>query len=148
VNNPGSYITTPIKIEIMASNIQQYWIKEDWFFDKQRSVMEARIIGICPLAEKLSESGEVIGVKPLFWIYFPDARPYLAKAAVFNRHNDAERMSYDELFTKRMFSSYVYKESNVYNRSILDYKTGLDVQLESEEIKENIFNYESDLWHY
>ncbi|MGZ4049029.1 MAG: type IX secretion system ring subunit PorN/GldN, partial [Bacteroidia bacterium] len=98
--------------------------------------------------EKLSEEGDVIGVKPLFWIYFPDARPYLAKAAVFNRHNDAERMSYDELFTKRMFSSYVYKESNVYNRSILDYKTGLDVQLESEDIKENIFNYESDLWHY
>ncbi|MGZ4033485.1 MAG: type IX secretion system ring subunit PorN/GldN [Bacteroidia bacterium] len=148
VNNPGNYIKTPLKTEITAANIRQYWIKEDWFFDKQRSVMEARIIGICPLVEKLSEDGEVIGVKPLFWIYFPDARPYLAKAAVFNRHNDAERMSYDELFTKRMFSSYVYKESNVYNRSILDYKTGLDVQLESEDIKENIFNYESDLWHY
>ena len=148
VNNPNNYITTPLKIEITASNIRQYWIKEDWFFDKQRSVMEARIIGICPLAEKLSESGDVIGVRPLFWIYFPDARPYLAKAPVFNRHNDAERMSYDELFVKRMFSSYVYKESNVYNRSILDYKTGLDVQLESEDIKENIFNYESDLWHY
>jgi gliding motility associated protien GldN len=148
VNNPGTFIRTPVKIEIAASNIRQYWIKEDWFFDKQRSVMEARIIGICPLAEKLSESGDVIGVRPLFWIYFPDARPFLAKAAVFNRHNDAERMSYDELFVKGMFSSYVYKESNVYNRSIIEYKTGLDVLLESEDIKENIFNYESDLWHY
>jgi gliding motility associated protien GldN len=110
--------------------------------------MESKIIGICPLAEKVSESGEMIGVKPLFWIYFPDARPYLAKAAVFNRHNDAERMSYDELFVKRMFSSYVYKESNIYNRSITDYKKGLDVLLESEAIKEEIFVYESDLWHY
>ena len=67
---------------------------------------------------------------------------------VFNRRNDAARMSYDELFTKRMFSSYVYKESNVYNRSISDYKQGLDVLLESEDIKEEIFEYESDLWHY
>jgi gliding motility associated protien GldN len=148
VNNPGQYITVPLKKEITASNIRQYWIKEDWFFDKERSVMEAKIVGICPLTEKLSEGGEVIGVKPLFWIYFPDARPFLTKAPVFNRHNDAERMSYDELFKKRMFASYVYKESNVYDRTIMDYKTGLDVQLESEDIKENIFNYESDLWHY
>ncbi len=148
VNNPGQYLNVPLKKEIIASSIRQYWIKEDWYFDKQRSVMEARIVGICPLTEKVSESGEVIGVKPLFWIYFPDARPFLAKAAVFNRHNDAERMSYDELFVKRMFSSYVYKESNVYNRSISDYKQGLDVLLESEGIKEEIFVYESDLWHY
>ena len=148
VNNPGEYLIVPLKTEINASNIRQYWIKEDWYFDKQRSVMEAKIVGICPLAEKISEGGEVIGVKPLFWIYFPDARPFLAKAAVFNRHNDAERMSYDELFVKRMFSSYVYKESNVYNRSIADYKKGLDVLLESDAIKEEIFNYESDLWHY
>ena len=148
VNNPGQFITVPLKKEINSVNIRQYWIKEDWYFDKQRSVMESKIIGICPLAEKVSESGEMIGVKPLFLIYFPDARPYLAKAAVFNRHNDAERMSYDELFVKRMFSSYVYKESNVYNRSITDYKKGLDVLLESEAIKEEIFVYESDLWHY
>lgn len=148
VNNPGQFITVPLKKEINSVNIRQYWIKEDWYFDKQRSVMESKIIGICPLAEKVSESGEMIGVKPLFWIYFPDARPYLAKAAVFNRHNDAERMSYDELFVKRMFSSYVYKESNVYNRAITDYKKGLDVLLESEAIKEEIFVYESDLWHY
>ena len=148
VNNPGQYIYTPQKTEITAANICQYWIKEDWFFDKQRSVMEVRIIGICPLIQKISESGDVIGVKPLFWIYFPDARPYLAKAASFNSHNDSERMSYDELFVKRKFSSYVYKESNVYNRSIADYKRGVDALLESDDIKENIFKYESDLWHY
>ncbi len=148
VNNPGQYIYTPQKTEITAASIRQYWIKEDWFFDKQRSVMEARIIGICPLTEKISEGGDAVGVKPLFWIYFPDARPYLAKAASFNSHNDSERMSYDELFVKRKFSSYVYKESNVYNRSIRDYKTGTDALLESDDIKEDIFKYESDLWHY
>ena len=146
INNPGQFITSPVKSEITAGDISRYWIKEDWFFDKQRSVMEARIVGICPLINKLSEDGEVLGVKPLFWIYFPDARPYLARAATFNSRNDAERMSYDELFVKRKFSSYVYKESNVYNRAIADYRQGTDVILESEDIKEDIFKYESDLW--
>jgi gliding motility associated protien GldN len=148
VNNPGTMINAPLKTEITAKSIRQYWIKEDWFFDKERSVMECRIVGICPLAEKTAENGDVVGVRPLFWIYFPDARPYLAKAPVFNRHNDAEYMSYDELFVKRMFASYVYKESNVYNRAISDYKTGMDALLESEDVKNEIFEYESDLWHY
>jgi gliding motility associated protien GldN len=147
VNNPGTYITVPLKKEITGMNIRQYWIKEDWFFDKQRSVMDFRIVGICPLAEKLSESGEVIGLKPLFWIYFPDARIYMAKAAAFNFHNDAEPMSFDELFFKRKFSSYIYKESNVYDRTIADNKRGIDALLESESIKEDIFKYEEDLWH-
>lgn len=148
VNNPGRFITIPLKKEITSSKIYQYWIKEDWFFDKQRSVMEVRIIGICPLTEKVSEAGDVIGVTPLFWIYFPEARQYLVRSAVFNRWNDHERMNYDELFEKRMFSSCVYKESNVYDRSIAEYKTGMDALLESEDIKENIFKYESNLWHY
>lgn len=147
INNPGVMITVPIKTEITAANVRQYWIKEDWFFDKQRSVMECRIVGICPLVDKISESGEIVGAKPLFWIYFPEARAYFAKAAVFNRWNDAARMSYDELFTKRMFSSYVYKESNVYDRTIAEYKTGMDALLESESVKEDIFKYEEDLWH-
>ena len=148
IYNPGQYINIPVKTEITAAAIRQYWIKEDWFFDKQRSVMEPRIIGICPLVEKLSESGDVVGVKPLFWIHFPDARPYLAKAASFNAHNDAQRMSYDELFMKRKFASYVYKESNVYNRTITEYKKGTAALLESEQIKEDIFDYESNLWQY
>lgn len=146
VNNPGEYIKVPVKKEITAGNVCQYWIKEDWFFDRQRSVMESRIIGICPLVQKISESGDVVGVKPLFWIYFPNARPFLAQAGSFNSFNDAERMSLDELFVKRKFSSFVYKESNVYNRSIAEYKTGMDALLESESVKEDIFKYESDLW--
>lgn len=147
VNNPGTYINRPIKQEITAASIRQYWIKEDWFFDKERSVMEVRIIGICPLAAKVAENGDVIGVRPLFWIYFPAARPYLARAAAFNFHNDMERMSYDEVFEKRRFASYVYKESNVYNRSIADYSTGMGALLESDNIKEDIFKFEDNLWH-
>jgi gliding motility associated protien GldN len=147
VNNPGTFISAPMKTEITSDHIRQYWIKEDWFFDKERSVMECRIIGICPVASKLSESGEMIGLKPLFWVYFPEARPFLARAAVYNSHNDSGRMSYDELFMKRRFASYVYKESNVYNRNVSEYATGLGALLESERIKEDIFKYEDNLWH-
>ena len=36
--------------------------------------------------------------------------------------NDTERRTFDDVFHKRMFNSYIIKESNVYNRRIEDYK--------------------------
>ena len=57
----------------------------------------------------------------------------LANAEVFNRQNDAERRTFDEIFHKRMFNSYIYKESNVYDRTIAEYKTtGMGQLLESD----------------
>ena len=148
-NNPGTFIQAPTKNEIATINVWQYWVKEDWFFDKQRSVFDVRIIGLCPLIEKKTESGESTGAStPLFWIYFPEARPVLANYEVYMRHNDAERRTFEDIFWKRMFSSYVRKESNVYNRGIFDYKTGLDQLLEAERVKEDIFKYEHDLFHF
>ena len=49
---------------------------------------------------------------------------------------------------KRMFSSYVYKEENVYDRSIIEYSTGVDALLEAEKAKNNLFEFESNLWEY
>jgi gliding motility associated protien GldN len=148
-NNPGTYIAAPTKKDITTDKVWKYWVKEDWFFDKQRSVMDVRIIGLCPLIEKLSETGEHLGGdKPLFWIYFPEARPVFANQEVYMRHNDAERRTFDDIFWKRMFSSYVRKESNVYDRGIYDYKTGLDMLLEAERVKNDIFIYEHDLFHF
>ena len=66
----------------------------------------------------------------------------------FNRQNDAERRSYEDYFWKRQFNSYVVKESNVYDRNISEYTTGIDHLLESERIKKEIFEFEHDLWDY
>ncbi len=148
-NNPGTYVAAPLKKEISTDKVWKYWIKEDWFFDKQRSVLDVRIIGLCPLIEKLSETGEHLGGdKPLFWVYFPECRPVFANQEVYMRHNDSERRTFEDIFWKRMFSSYVRKESNVYDRGIYDYKVGLDQLLESERVKNDIFTFEHDLWHF
>ena len=121
-------------------------IKEDWYFDKQRSQLLVRILGICPVMMKDREGVEI--PEPLFWIYFPEARPILAKAEMFNRFNSAERRTYDEIFWKRMFGSYVYKEQNVYDRKISQYATGMDALLEAERIKNELFEFEHDLWEF
>jgi gliding motility associated protien GldN len=148
-NNPDLMISAPIKdVDISAEKIWKYWIKEDWFFDRQRSVLDVRIIGICPVIEKVSGGVGTGGDSPLFWIYFPEARPVFANQEVYMRHNDAERRTLEDIFWKRMFSSYVRKESNVYDRYISEYKLGIDALLESDRVKEDIFKWEHDLFHF
>jgi gliding motility associated protien GldN len=130
------------------TTVKQLRIKEDWFFDKQRSVMDVRIIGMCPVTEEYDSEGEFKGYKPLFWIYYPEARNVFSQHDVFNRFNNAARLTYDDVFLSRFFNSYIYKESNVYDRKISEYASGIDALLESERIKEDIFLTESDLWEY
>ncbi len=145
-DNPDQQIIKIIKNELDLSEIIEYRIKEEWFFDKQRSVMDVRIVGIMPVRKEMVE--DEVRSKPLFWIYFPEARTILNNKAVFNRQNDAARLSYDDIFSKRMFASYIYKENNVYDRTIGDYTYGQDALLEADRIKKNMFDMESDYWEY
>jgi gliding motility associated protien GldN len=135
--------------ETKSEAIKWYDIKEEWFFDRQRSVMDVRIIGICPMKENIDNlTGEFRGLMPLFWIYYPEARFVFVKSEVYNRGNDVERRTYEDVFWKRQFGSYIIKVSNVYDRGIVEYETGLDALLEAEKIKAKIMNMEHDLWSY
>ena len=144
----GELVPVVQDIDVEAASITRYLLKEDWVFDKQRSVMDIRIIGLAPMHEVLGDDGELRGHAPLFWLYFPELRFLLAQHKAFNRHNDAARPTFDEVFTKRLFSSTIVKVSNVQDRWISDHLTGTDALLEAERMKQDLFEFEHDLWHY
>lgn len=127
-------------------NFLEMTIKEDWFFDKQKSSLEVRIIGLGFNASIVGK--EDIGPVPVFYVYFPACRPFFAKHEVFNTKNDSERRTFEDIFWKRQFSSTVYKESNVYDRRIDQYSRGIDALLESDRVKTDIFRFEHDLWQF
>ena len=142
---------TFINIPFDRNTVKKWRLKEEWFFDKQRSTMDVRIIGLAPLQENKDEiTGRLTGsFSPLFWVYFPEARKVLINAEVFNLvKNNAERRTYDDIFWKRMFGSTITKESSVMDRKVNEYMIGLDALLESQRIKTEIFNIEHDLWEY
>ncbi len=140
---------TTYTVPFDPTRVTRFHLKEDWFFDSKRSVLDVRILGICPLRERHDpETGEFIAFEPIFWIYYPEVVDILVNEEVYNRHNDAHMVSFHDMFLRRMFNSYIYKESNVYNRSIEEYYTGLDALLEAEEIKNEIRYFEHDLWEY
>lgn len=156
----GQLITKIVPRERKVEEVTRYLMKEYWYFDKQRSMLEVRIIGLCPIrmfvkaADSGGEQGEGgdepdLQMKQVMWVYFPAARPLFANHEVFNPYNDSERRTFDDIFFKRRFSSFIYQETNVYNnRNIWMFKQGLDALLESERIKDFIFKFEHDLWEY
>ena len=133
---------------ILSQDIIQYKIKEDWFFDKERSVLDVRIIAIAPVIYSKDTEGQIQGARDLFWLYFPHCRFVLNNYFVFNTKNDAQWMSFDDLFWKRKFSCTIYKENNVFDRKIESYKAGVDALFEAERIKEEIRTIEHDVWSF
>ena len=177
--NANSILRKDPKILYLASNsIFGYNIKEDWFFDKQRSLLDRRIISIAPLARytidpnlEIPERGNLLVYdkegkafiydnggfieytdnyeeREVFWLYFPELRNVIVNYFVYNDKSDAQWMSFDDLFWKRQFNAQIYKSSDKFDREIEDYKYGVDALYEAERLKDEIRKWEIDVWNY
>lgn len=134
-------------------SINKIRLKEEWVFDRESSRMHVRILGLGLLkTEYFPNTNKERGTSSLFWVYYPDLRPALVKSEVYNPKNMGQnRMTWEELFESRMFSSYIVKSTldNPQNKLIRNYiKDPILQLLEGENIKDKIFNFEQDLWSY
>ena len=143
-----------LSVEIDESNIPnrevlKYYAKEVWYFDKHNSVFTVRLISLCPIWYKQDYDLGLLK-RPLFWVRYDELRPYLAKQeALLSDKNNGARESMDDLFIKRRFGSYIFKESSTMNRNLLQYNsTQEEMHKEQERIKTSIINFEQDLWEY
>jgi len=153
VNDPNKikeYVVTRASFD--AKSVMKLRIKEEWVFDREASRMFVRILGIAPVKTTLNPNGTERGSTPLFWVYYPDLRPILAKYEVYNPKNlGYGRMTWEELFESRMFASYITKSTldNPSMKTIAQsIKDPILRLLEGDNIKDRIFNYEQDLWSY
>jgi gliding motility associated protien GldN len=140
-------VQTPAE-ELKSIDISAYRIKGMWYFDKRQGEMKYRLLGLMPVGKNLKDDDGKNNTD-LFWIWYPTIRKILHKEKVFNDKNNANRISFDQLLVSRRFSSFIYKEDNVYgDRAIKDYKNpGLESILESERIKKEILDFEQDMWN-
>ncbi len=140
--------------EVNLDSFYVFHIKEEVIFDKQSSRLFWRILGIAPVKRVITSSGVDLGPTELFWVYYPDMRSIFAKYFVYNGKNYGARMSWEDLFESRMFHGRIIKSTldNPYNQS-LSTQTGLKNSpilqlLQGDKIKNEIFDYEQNLWSY
>ena len=140
-------VQTPAE-ELKSIDITAYRIKGMWYFDKRQGEMKYRLLGLMPVGKNLKDDDGKNNTD-LFWIWYPSVRKILHEEKVFNDKNNASSISFDQLLVSRRFSSFIYKEDNVYgDRAIKDYKIpGLESILESQRIKKEILDFEQDMWN-
>jgi len=136
-----------IYMNLNSRDVVKYWLKEDWFFNSVYSKIEVRIIGICPVKVKKDEKGNVMGYQQLFWLYFPNIRGVLVNfEAIKKLKEDDERISFDDVFFKRIFNSYIIQKEGNQNLEVKENLTELDIRLESEQTKIYFLNKQTKLW--
>ncbi len=149
INAAGDTRDSLITEQAKPEDVKQLLVYEEWFFDKKLSKMDVRIIAICPYWMGIDRELQRALRKPLFWVKFEEIRDILAKNEALVSNNDAQRLSFDDLFMQRRFGSIIYGESNVFNdRQVNEYTVGKASLFESERLKTELFNLEHDLWEY
>lgn len=139
--------------DISSADIAEYHIRGYWYFDKRQAELKYRLLGIAPVAPDVNfiDEGGASALVELFWVWFPGAREVLNEAYAFNPENTANPVSFDHLLNARRFNAVIYAEDNVQgDRQVNDYisNNAFMQLLESERIKEQIRNFEQDMWNY
>lgn len=138
--------------DISSADIAAYHIRGYWYFDKRLSELKYRLLGIAPVAPDVNFiDDEEPQLVELFWVWFPDAREVLSEAYAFNTENSAQPISFDHLLNSRRFDALIYAEDNVQgDRRVEDYVDDNPFMrmIESNRIKEQIRDFEQDMWNY
>ena len=138
--------------DISAADIEQYWIRGYWYFDKRQGELKYRLIGLAPVAPDVNFIDDEDPVMvPLFWVWYPTARDILHEAKVFNPQNSAQPISFDHILNSRRFNGVIYQVDNIQgDREVKEYiaDNAMMQLLESQRIKEQIRNFEIDMWNY
>lgn len=137
---------------VSIDKVMKLELMEDWIWDEKYGEMRPKIIGISLLTAETYPNGVTYDV-PLFWLKMEDLRPTLAMSEVYNRYNDAGRISWDDLFNQyRLFDSYVVKQTD-YDDSYIGYKSefvtdGVGALIEGKRIERELFIMEHDVWEF
>ncbi len=127
-----------------TSNLEivSYIIKKDDVFDHERQIYQNFILAICPIVFN-PQTQETFR---LYWVLFKDFRPYLAKEKIASKNLPPHIHTLDDLFFYNYFAREFFKVSSPKALEIADYKTGDDIQKESERLTLHTIEKEHDIW--
>ncbi len=134
--------------EFDPARVTKFRIKEDIFYDKQRSRLETRIIGVAPLMNitTSAELAESVGSTPAFWLYFPQLRYSLIQVDVSDPDKGLYDLTMDDFFVQNKFASAIIRESSPgMLQNVKQTELGTE-QLDGQKVEEKLEIYKRKLW--
>jgi len=134
--------------EFDPSRVTKFRVKEDIFFDKQRSRLETRIIGVAPLMNitTSAELAESVGATPAFWLYFPQLRYSLVQVDISDPDKGLYDMTMDDFFVQNKFASTIVRESSPgMLQNVKESENGGQL-LDGRKVEEKLDAYKKKLW--
>jgi len=126
-----------------------YRIKEDVYYDKQRSKVVTNIVGIAPLITLKLSNGDTVGTQPVCWLRYKQCRIVFAKMDVSDADRNLYDVSMDDMFLQRQFDGVIVEESNPKGNRIKDYMhTPEDQAKEAARIEKKLDDYKKNIWNY
>ena len=155
-------IISKFNYKAYVKNQFKYLIQEIVFFDKHNSRMYSKIIAIAPLYA-LNETNVTFAMmngnngdawnylqsSVICWFAYDELRPYLARQYVIPNGNGNQRLTFDEYFAQKLYSTYLLGDENMSNKTLLQAETNPErIRKEQRRIETELLNFEEDLWEY
>ena len=136
-------------------NQLKFMIQEIIFFDKHYSRMYSKLLAIAPMNVDNANIYDGMSVMEalygqiLFWVPFDAFRPHMAQQYVTPRGSNSARVTFDDFFIQKKYSSYLVGVDNIYSRMIPEIGTTYEeIQKEQKRVETELLNVEQDLWEY
>lgn len=133
-------------------NQYKFLIREIIFFDRHYSRLYSSIEAIAPMYAPKSDADnayDAVYQQVCFWVPFKEFRKYLKNNYIITNSNASKRITFDEFFAKKLYTSYIVGEDNMYDRVVPQYlKTEAGIKKEQARIANDLLNFEQDLWEY
>jgi hypothetical protein len=152
-----------------SKRINKFLIQQVYYFDKHLSQMSSKIIGIAPLMtmedvlapafpdfeDENAGGADTQQLKTTLrdavvcWFLYDDLKSHFSAQPVFQESNIAQRVSYHEYFSKKMYAAYMIGDNSLMKK-LYSNTSELTTNQISEEIKEiqrKLVEIESGVWH-
>lgn len=136
-------------VDIPSNEVLGYYVKEAWYFDKTNSVVDTKILALCPVIFTQGDFEAETERYPLFWLPYEQIRPYASRMPIMTSNlNNASNQTIDDFFRKNNFKGEIYKTTNMKNLSLAQMYPGNDslVKKEQKKIETQLKEFKDKLW--
>ena len=114
----GKFAVKDVYTRSLNSTIIGYLVKENYYFDAEVSELRSQVVALAPLIESTTMGGVRDYTIP-FWVTYESIIPWLVNYSMMaSVNNNADVISFDTYFRKRMFKGNIIKIENPLNYTI------------------------------